>query len=87
MSDTTIPAPLEIPKAAFDAMFEAGDAPMTEYVRAIAAPVVVAELRRFADTLDLCARLSARVDVNRTHLFDAQALRDRADELERREIQ
>lgn len=48
MNETT--TPLEIPEAAFRAMMETGDEPMRDYVRAIAAPVVAAELRRLADT-------------------------------------
>lgn len=46
MTDTTPAVDLEIPRAAFDALHDAADAPMTRYVQAIAAPVVAAELRR-----------------------------------------
>lgn len=49
MSTETAPE-LEIPDAAFTALHEAGDEPMRDYVRAITAPVVAAELRRLADT-------------------------------------
>lgn len=86
MSTDTTPAELAVPRAAFDALHDAADAPMTEYVQRTAAPVVAAELRRLAGFHQApridhepsegeAAYLSACDEI-------ARALRDRADELD-----
>lgn len=80
MSTDTTPAELEIPDAAFTALHKAGDAPMRGYVRAVAAPVVAAELRRLAESFESIAKGSHGWVIR----ADATSLRARADELDPR---
>lgn len=81
MSGTTTPAELAIPRAAFDALFEI-DAPMTEYVRAIAAPVVAAELRRLSDHYGATSKTAPENGEAHAYSEVADDLLARADELD-----
>lgn len=82
MSDTTTPADLTIPAEAFRALLDAVADPIMEDVRAIATPVVAAELRRLGDEIE-----RRRHQVDDDAWFDAcnmamDLFRARADELD-----
>lgn len=86
---TTDTTPLTIPNAAFEALHTAGDEPMREYVAAIAAPVVAAELRRLAeedaDRLRQCDDLADRMGYRTPALADEETrLRKSRDRLRAR---
>ena len=73
--------PLEIPDAAYRALHAAGDEPMRDYVTAIAAPVVAAELLRLVTWFEEYSKSTASGTNRAGFRAAALILRERADVL------
>ncbi len=87
MSDATTPAELQVTLAPLDALAEAGGDATPEHVRAIAAPVVAAELRRLAfemrdGALELDGLGMLSSSEQNVYARNIRDLRARADELD-----